>query len=110
MQSNLIVLLGCSSAARWTVSKISTIRDVQPKSIVQDYLSSGADVVIGNLWSVFSLDSNKILKNMADIWFDEEGFLNVQKHQADKFVTFKNGCDKKWINGCALVRYSNSFL
>lgn len=108
MQSNLVVLLGCSSAARWSVNKIASIRDIQPKSIVQDYLSSGAEVVVGNLWSVFSIDCNRILKNMAEFWFDEEGLLNVNKNQKDKFVTFKEGCDQKWLNGCALVRYSNS--
>jgi hypothetical protein len=70
-------------------------------------LSSGAQVVVGALWSVFDKDCNAITKWISENWFDENGLLDVtQKGDGLKFSELKEICENM-LNGVAFVKYGN---
>ena len=65
--------MGCSSASMFKCQKILRARDIEHCALVDDYLSSGSVLVLGNLWSVVDRDENRIVKKLIEILFDDKG-------------------------------------
>ena len=73
--NNLVILMGCSSAGHCNHKKITRVRDIEPCSLTDQYLSSGSRMVMGNLWSVMDKDGYKMTKTLVKEIFDSSGHL-----------------------------------
>ena len=73
--NNIVILMGCSSAAHINIKKIARVRDIEPCSLADQYLSSGSRIVMGNLWTVVDFDCCKMTKMLLREVFDNSGHL-----------------------------------